>query len=46
MPASASLYPKQGSDVLSSIVWADGLLEIPEDTTFSQGKVLNYYSLN
>ena len=46
MPVSASLYPKQGSDVLSSIVWADGLLEIPEDTTFSQGKVLNYYSLN
>lgn len=44
-PASAYLYPKQGSDVLSSIVWADGLLEIPENTTFTQGELLNYYSL-
>jgi molybdopterin molybdotransferase len=24
-------YPKQGSDVLSSMVWADGLVEIPEE---------------
>jgi molybdopterin molybdotransferase len=45
VPASASLYPKQGSDVLSSVVWADGLVEIPENSTFSQGEVLNYYSL-
>ncbi|BAS68040.1 molybdopterin molybdotransferase MoeA [Bathymodiolus septemdierum thioautotrophic gill symbiont] len=44
-PASASLYPKQGSDVLSSMVWADGLIEVPENSTFSQGKILNYYSL-
>ncbi|OIR24010.1 gephyrin-like molybdotransferase Glp [Bathymodiolus thermophilus thioautotrophic gill symbiont] len=44
-PASASLYPKQGSDVLSSIVWADGLLEIPENSTFAQGEILNYYPL-
>lgn len=45
VPASANLYPKQGSDVLSSVVWADGLVEIPENSTFSQGEVLNYYSL-
>ncbi|SFV89370.1 Molybdopterin biosynthesis protein MoeA [hydrothermal vent metagenome] len=45
VPASAELYPKQGSDVLSSMVWADGLIEVPEDSTFSQGKILNYYSL-
>ncbi len=45
VPASASLYPKQGSDVLSSVVWADGLVEIPENNTFAQGEVLNYYSL-
>ena len=45
IPASANLYPKQGSDVLSSVVWADGLVEIPENSTFSQGEVLNYYSL-
>jgi len=46
IPASANLYPKQGSDVLSSMVWADGLVEIPENSTFSQGEVLNYYSLD
>ncbi|WXT99752.1 MAG: Molybdopterin molybdenumtransferase [Catillopecten margaritatus gill symbiont] len=45
VPVSAQLYPKQGSDVLSSMVWADGLIEVPEDSTFSQGKILNYYSL-
>ncbi|HIM54393.1 MAG TPA: molybdopterin molybdenumtransferase MoeA [Gammaproteobacteria bacterium] len=45
VPASVNLYPKQGSDVLSSVVWADGLVEIPENSTFSQGEVLNYYSL-
>ena len=45
VPASANLYPKQGSDVLSSMVWADGLVEIPENSTFSHGEVLNYYSL-
>ncbi|WP_428087022.1 molybdopterin molybdotransferase MoeA [Candidatus Thioglobus sp.] len=44
-PASANLYPKQGSDVLSSLVWAHGLVEIPEDCSFSQGALLNYYSL-
>jgi molybdopterin molybdotransferase len=27
------------------VVWADGLIEIPENSTFSQGEVLNYYSL-
>jgi molybdopterin molybdotransferase len=45
VPASAELYSKQGSDVLSSMVWADGLVEIPENSTFSQGQVLNYYTL-
>lgn len=45
-PFLANLCPKQGSDVLSSMVWADGLVEIPENSTFSQGEVLNYYSLS
>ncbi len=44
-PASANLYEKQGSDVLSSIVWADGLVEIPENTTFKKGHILNFYAL-
>ncbi len=46
LPAGAKLYPKQGSDVISSLVWADGLLEIPENITFSQGKILNFFPLN
>ena len=42
----ANLYPKQGSDVMSSIVWADGLVEIPENKTFEPGELLNYYPLS
>jgi molybdopterin molybdotransferase len=42
----ANQYPKQGSDVLSSMVWADGLAEIPEKTTFKQGEIINYYPFN
>jgi len=42
----ANLYPKQGSDVMSSIVWADGLVEIPENRTFEPGELLNYYPLS
>jgi len=44
--AQASLFPKQGSDVMSSIVWAHGIIEIPENTTFEAGELLNYYSLS
>ena len=42
----ANLYPKQGSDVMSSIVWSDGLIEIPEDTTFEVGETLNFFPIN
>lgn len=45
MPISAELYPKQDSNILSSMVWADGLVEIPENRVFTQGEALNYYSL-
>jgi molybdopterin molybdotransferase len=44
--AQANLFPKQGSDVMSSIVWADGIIEIPEDRTFTAGELLNYYPLS
>ena len=44
--AKADLFPKQGSDVMSSIVWADGIIEIPENTTFEAGELLNYYPLS
>ena len=39
----AELYPKQGSDVLSSMTWADGLAEIPEDQTIKIGQLIDYY---
>ncbi len=45
-PMQVNQYPKQGSDILSSMVWADGLVEIPEKTTFKQGEILNFYPLN
>jgi molybdopterin molybdotransferase len=33
----AEAYPRQGSDVLSSVAWADGLVEIAENTTIRDG---------
>jgi molybdopterin molybdotransferase len=38
----AMAHPRQGSDVLSSTTWADGLVEIPEGVTLSRGAVLRY----
>lgn len=40
--AIASLFPKQGSDVLSSTVWASGLVEIPEHTSVVKGDLVAY----
>jgi molybdopterin molybdotransferase len=39
-----SIYPKQGSDVLTSTVWADGLVEIREGETVEPGDPVPYYS--
>ena len=39
---SVSLYHKQGSDVLASTVWADGLVEIPEHSTIAPGDQVTY----
>jgi molybdopterin molybdotransferase len=38
----ATLHPKQGSDVLSSCAWADGLVEIPEGVTVAPGDTVRY----
>jgi molybdopterin molybdotransferase len=38
------IYPKQGSDVLTSTVWADGLVEIREGETIEAGDPVPYYS--
>ncbi|MCF6254471.1 MAG: molybdopterin molybdenumtransferase MoeA, partial [Thiomicrorhabdus sp.] len=38
------LFPNQGSGILTSAVWADGLAMIPEDSTVSQGDLIAYYA--
>ncbi|VFN02719.1 MAG: molybdopterin molybdochelatase [Candidatus Kentron sp. G] len=40
----AILFERQGSDVLSSAVWADGLVEIPPDTVIALGDNVAYLS--
>ena len=33
----ATLFPNQGSGVLTSVVWADGLIDLPAETTVRRG---------
>jgi molybdopterin molybdotransferase len=40
----AQAYERQGSDVLTGAAWADGLIEIPENTTPERGTALRYWS--
>jgi len=40
---AVDIYPKQSSDVLTSTVWADGLVEIAEGVTVEPGDALPYY---
>lgn len=40
--SSLSLFPNQGSGVLTSAAWADGLAIIPENTTVAIGDSLEY----
>jgi molybdopterin molybdotransferase len=42
----AQLYPHQGSGVLSSIAWADGVVCIPEKETISRGQMVRYLSFS
>lgn len=37
------LYPNQGSGVLSSAAWADGLIDLPPQTTVGEGDLLRFY---
>ena len=39
----AEIFPKQGSDVLTSTVWAEGVVEIPEGATVAPGDTILYY---
>jgi molybdopterin molybdotransferase len=38
----AEAFPRQGSDVLTSAVWADGLVEVPEGKRFSEGDDVSF----
>ncbi len=41
-----NLFPNQGSGVLTSTVWAEGLAVIPEDSTIEKGDLVAYYAFN
>jgi len=41
---AVNIFPNQGSDVLTSTVWADGLVEIREGNTVEPGDLVSYYS--
>lgn len=40
------IYPNQGSGVLTSTVWADGFVVIPEDTIIRNGDKVAFYPFN
>lgn len=42
----AQIYPHQGSGVLTSTVWAAGLVVIPEDTVIQKGDWVEYIAFN
>lgn len=37
-----NIWPNQGSGVMSSVAWADGLVDVPPNTVISQGDTVNY----
>ena len=39
----AKLFSHQGSGVLSSACWADGLVEVPVDVAINQGDLVSYF---
>ncbi len=41
----AVIHPRQGSGVLTSTVWAEGFVEVPEGTVVQRGDTVNYYLL-
>lgn len=40
------IYPNQGSGVLTSTVWAEGFVVIPEDSIINRGDKVAFYSFN
>ena len=41
-----TLWPNQGSGVMSSLAWADGLVDLASDTKIAKGDVVRYLSLS
>jgi len=41
----AIIHPRQGSGVLTSTVWAEGFVEVPEGTVVQRGDTVDYHSL-
>ena len=41
-----ALFSHQGSGVLTSTVWADGLAVIPEETPIQKGDLVAFYAFN
>jgi molybdopterin molybdotransferase len=39
-------FGNQGSSIMTSLSWADGIAEIPLGTTISRGQMLNYFPFN
>lgn len=37
-----SIWPNQGSGVMSSVAWADGLVDVPPNTVIRKGDTVNY----
>lgn len=44
--AVAEAFPRQGSDVLTSTVWADGVLEVLEEQMFTADATLRFWSFD
>ena len=42
----ANLFPHQGSGVLSSACWADGLVEVPVNQVVKKGDLVNYLTFS
>ncbi|WP_247646413.1 hypothetical protein [Deefgea sp. CFH1-16] len=40
------LFPRQGSGVLTSMVWGDGLVDLAAGQTISAGDTVNYLPLS
>jgi molybdopterin molybdotransferase len=44
--SALKIWPNQGSGVMSSVAWADGLIDVPANTTISKGDTVNFIPLS